>query len=998
MNIGLHLFPEIVNTYEEYFPTGAYGKKTISAQDCEPRTEIYEYDATQRFVTKVTNPLNHEANFTYDPKTGNKLTETDVNGLTTSYAYDAFGNLIKTVYPDGTQTIDTIYWHTDNIIPNACYYTKTTSTGKPTVEVYYDVLGREVCRMEDDVYFDTRYNAIGQIEQTSYPYVNVTTPDSSKYWCEYTYDNFGRKLTETAPYTELSYEYDSREVAVKDHLRNVYSSKDYDPLGRIVRASDAGGDISYNYMVTDSSQHETTIKLNNDNNTATTIVTDLWGNRLSISDPHAGTITSSYNKFNELVKQTDASGYTATYEYDKLGRVTEKVLQSSYECKGPPLTITYIYDNFTNTNKGKGKLHTVEINGTELETFTYDALSRLAEHDKAEKFKHRYTYNADGQLDTLIYPSGFGIKYNYTNTGKLLNIKRSDNNNLIYEVRSRNIYQAPRKCAYGNGVTTDYTYNPYGWVTRIHTHYPIFDNKEPPPGGRVMGIAGVIEDEMLHNCILDYKYTYNNEGLMSLRTEEIINHSEAYTYDKLDRLTEVVAGAIGQAGTPQTFSYQNNGNITNNSNVGIYTYNNNKPYAVAQIETINNDVIDQYIEYNNCSSINQPGTIIEGDYWITLSYDDNQQRISVTKNKNSQFENTRDYFGKYYEIEINSTLDTIHYHYIYGDNGAVALYILNETTGADSMYYIHTDHLGSYCTLTDAYKKVRQRSFFDPWGNVITHDSLNFTLTRRGFTGHEHYTPTVINMIGRLYDPTIGRFYSPDNFVQIPELTQSYNRYSYCLSNPLRYIDPTGQRWVDVDNDWIPEVDKNGNVTYTAEQGDNHYTFTKQFYTDGKSKEIFKNAGLGIGDNDVKIGTVITGDAVRKAIGTDILKGDWSNMTKGQKAAQILFAVNYSRSKGESSFNLKDFANGFQVGGGGINLSNFNMPTTKGDYVPIINLSIGCTYDYTKVQNYPDIRNINTSTDIQYNFNTAAGKGNRPMIMFTMPYSSHEMFDKLRIR
>jgi len=73
-------------------------------------------------------------------------------------------------------------------------------------------------------------------------------------------------------------------------------------------------------------------------------------------------------------------------------------------------------------------------------------------------------------------------------------------------------------------------------------------------------------------------------------------------------------------------------------------------------------------------------------------------------------------------------------------------------------------------------------------------------LTRRGFTGHEHYPQfKIINMNGRLYDPVICRFFSPDNFVQLPEFSQSYNRYSYCLNNPLKYTDPSGQTWYEVD-------------------------------------------------------------------------------------------------------------------------------------------------------------------------------------------------------
>ena len=37
----------------------------------------------------------------------------------------------------------------------------------------------------------------------------------------------------------------------------------------------------------------------------------------------------------------------------------------------------------------------------------------------------------------------------------------------------------------------------------------------------------------------------------------------------------------------------------------------------------------------------------------------------------------------------------------------------------------------------------------------------------------------------------------PDNFVQAPGFTQSYNRYSYCLNNPLQWVDPSGEDMLD---------------------------------------------------------------------------------------------------------------------------------------------------------------------------------------------------------
>lgn len=51
-------------------------------------------------------------------------------------------------------------------------------------------------------------------------------------------------------------------------------------------------------------------------------------------------------------------------------------------------------------------------------------------------------------------------------------------------------------------------------------------------------------------------------------------------------------------------------------------------------------------------------------------------------------------------------------------------------------------------------------------------------------------------MNGRLYDPVVGRFLSPDIVIQNPASTQNYNRYSYCLNNPLRYTDPSGYEYL----------------------------------------------------------------------------------------------------------------------------------------------------------------------------------------------------------
>jgi hypothetical protein len=52
------------------------------------------------------------------------------------------------------------------------------------------------------------------------------------------------------------------------------------------------------------------------------------------------------------------------------------------------------------------------------------------------------------------------------------------------------------------------------------------------------------------------------------------------------------------------------------------------------------------------------------------------------------------------------------------------------------------------------------------------------------------------------YSPVLGRFLSPDMVVQDPANTQGYNRYTYCLNNPLKYTDPSGWYYMGPPEDW----------------------------------------------------------------------------------------------------------------------------------------------------------------------------------------------------
>ena len=117
-------------------------------------------------------------------------------------------------------------------------------------------------------------------------------------------------------------------------------------------------------------------------------------------------------------------------------------------------------------------------------------------------------------------------------------------------------------------------------------------------------------------------------------------------------------------------------------------------------------------------------------------------------------------------------------------------------------HYILKDHLGSWTTITDAEGNIEQELSFDAWGNLRDADTWTGTSTEapmfdRGYTGHEHMTAFgLINMNGRCYDPLMSSFLSVDEYVQDPSNAQNFNRYAYCLNNPLKYTDPSGWYYV----------------------------------------------------------------------------------------------------------------------------------------------------------------------------------------------------------
>lgn len=92
---------------------------------------------------------------------------------------------------------------------------------------------------------------------------------------------------------------------------------------------------------------------------------------------------------------------------------------------------------------------------------------------------------------------------------------------------------------------------------------------------------------------------------------------------------------------------------------------------------------------------------------------------------------------------------------------------------------------------------MAERLSYDAWGqrrSATTWAAGVVTASEhRGYTRHEHLDDVgVIHMNGRIYSPSLGMMLNPDPVTQAPENGQNYDRYTYAMNNPLRFIDPTG--------------------------------------------------------------------------------------------------------------------------------------------------------------------------------------------------------------
>jgi len=783
---------------------GQFGYRTtatVSGPGITTRTTTATYDSYGQFMTQSCDAANECHTYTYDARFGTVTSDTDPNGLVNSASYDTFGRLVTAVKSDGNKAV-TSYAYCSGVnggsascptygavVATAVPENSSGTTNGASMIAYYDSLGRPIATDAQGfggswIRQSQSYDAYGVVVQASRPYL---ISGGTVKWTTFSHDVLGRVVQTVTPNgATTTYAYEGLTTSMTNADSQTTTTVG-NAQGRVASVTDALGHVtSYVYDAFGGLTRVTDPAGNTITNTF-----DVLGNKTASSDPDMGRWSYAYDVLGELTSQTDANGRTVTLSYDLVGRPTVRSENSLYS--------TWTYGS-SSANHNVGAL--VEAKACSASgcssvvsdrTFSYDGLSRPSSSTltvDGNAYTYTSSYNSDGRLSAVAYPSGLSLAYVYDGYGYPAQIKNSSSGTTYWTANSRDAELHLLSQTFGNGVTQSDTFDANtGLLTNIR--------------------AGS------NNGVAQFDYAYDPLGNLTYRADDYEGTFEYACYDNLNRLTQYAVGnavtACSSSQNHKTVTYDALGDITAKSDVGTYSYptaGNTHPHAVSSITGTVNGVVNPTYSYDangnmtsgagrtvSYTSFNMAASIVAGSTTVSLTYDSEHERVKMVSPSGTTYYLNDPISGLMEEKLISGSTTTWH-DYLIADGRIVAEKF---SGGTAAVRYFVTDHLDSIAVVTDENGNVVERDAYDAWGKRRNLDGSDNTacsltsLTTRGFTGQEEIdAECLINANARIYDPSLGRFMTADSTVPDPFDAQSFNRYSYVRNNPLLATDPTG--------------------------------------------------------------------------------------------------------------------------------------------------------------------------------------------------------------
>ena len=389
-------------------------------------------------ITSVNSPTTDVDTVLYEDDLNPTLPTTiTVDGVSSTYEYDADGNIIKINQPEGVK---------HNFTYTSLHDVKTYTSPRNFVTTFEYVNGNVEEIIKPIGTTTLGYNNHGQV-------LSVTNPEGIT--VSFGYNQYGNQdemtinngaqgtIEASAIFDDVSrlkealnpnnqqtkYFYDNRDFVTRMENALGHETKfDYDDNGNLdFITNDKGGvtDFEYNYFdwLTSETFGESTKKYDYDDEgklikltkpDQTELLYDYYDNGLLQSNDYASFTYDDRERIKTVQKN---NGGTITYHYDDLNRVTD--LQ--YDGR----TVSYEYDFQSNITK-----LIYPDNGIAVD-YTYDGNNRLKTVTDWNNNTTTYYYLLDDRLDYIQYPNGLVTTYTYDNAGRMQTVTTQQGNTVI---------------------------------------------------------------------------------------------------------------------------------------------------------------------------------------------------------------------------------------------------------------------------------------------------------------------------------------------------------------------------------------------------------------------------------------------------------------------------------------------------------------------------------------------------------------------------------------
>ena len=492
--------------------------------------------------------------------------------------------------------------------------------------------------------------------------------------------------------------------------------------------------------------------------------------------------------------------YAFRYRYD--------VTSTVYTFTDKPATVTH-----THTASGKDSR-------TEAYTYSYDHADRLSkvEHTLggAKVTLAAYAYDNLGRLQSKSLHGSDADRqaYAYNVRGWLTGISGTKfTQNLYY-----NTGNGPAKY---NGSISSMTWKA-GTASTVRGYKSTYDGLDRLLNATYGETAGISTNaNRFSENVTGYDKNGNIKGLQRY------GQTGASAYGLLDNLTFTLNGnqLSRVEDAVSTAAYGTNTAFVNGASAaGEYAYDVNGNLT----KDLNKGITD--IQYN---VLNLPSTVSFSDgSTITYTYGADGTKLRTV-------------------YKIGSTTTTTDYcgNVIY-ENGTQKLLLTEEgyinLTGTQQYHYYLKDHQGNNRVVINQSGTVEETNHYYPFGGVF---GTTGNTQPYKYNGKEFDTKKGLNWYdygARYYDAALGRFTTVD---PSSENYYAFNPYSYCVNNPIKYIDPDGKDFI------IWYKDSNGKQAYFSFNGKNAAMAPNNSFVNAVVEAYFYNSKNGGGEYAQKIVT-----------------------------------------------------------------------------------------------------------------------------------------------